>query len=157
MFHLPVIQVGTLCPVQRVRGDAATSCHAPGGGDDWHARTLSQAVDHQMRQLCLLHHLLNLLQLLVVGSPHRGVCCCCRCRREGARRCSSCAERRQTEQRCSELGLKLMVNHSSQILTLVYGRQRVGSRNKVSPDSNVIHKKTRFGAQPTDRAMSRRS
>lgn len=89
---LPVIQVGTLCPVQGVRGDAATSCHAPGGGDNRHSRTLSQTVDHRMRQLRLLHRLLDLLQLLVVGSPHRGVCCCCccrRCRREGARRCAS--------------------------------------------------------------------
>lgn len=36
-------------------------------------------------------------------------------------------------------------------------KPRIGSRNKVSPDSNVIQEKTCFGAQPTDRAMSRRS
>lgn len=70
-YHLnsPVIQVRTLGPVQGVRGDAATSCNAPGTSNYGQTRTLSQAVDHRLGQLRLLHHVLDLLQLLVIGSP----------------------------------------------------------------------------------------
>lgn len=70
----PVIQVGVLGPVQGVRGDAVTSCDTPGTSNYGQSRTLSQAVYHRLGQLCLLHHVLDLLQLLVIGSPP-GSCC----------------------------------------------------------------------------------
>ena len=71
----PVIQVGALGPLQWVGSDAAASCNTPGTCHYWGTRTLSQVVDHCVGQLCLFHHLLDLLQLLVIGPPPGGCCC----------------------------------------------------------------------------------
>lgn len=71
----PVIQMGSPGLVQGVGCDAATSCHAPGVSDDGQTGTVSQAVDHRLCQFCFLHHIIDFLQLLVVGSPS-GSCCC---------------------------------------------------------------------------------
>lgn len=66
----PVIQVGALGPVQRVGG--AVSCYAAVPSENGGTRAASQAVDHGLGQLCLLYHLLDVLQLLVVGPPPGG-------------------------------------------------------------------------------------
>ena len=66
---------GALDPVQGVGGDAAASSDTPGTSDYGGTRSLSKAVDHCLGQFCLLHHLLDLLQLLVIGSPPGDRCC----------------------------------------------------------------------------------
>ena len=48
--------MGALGFVQGVRCDAAASCNAPGTGNYGGTGTLSQAVDHRLSQLRLLHH-----------------------------------------------------------------------------------------------------
>lgn len=98
-----------LGPVQGARGDAAVPCDVPGAGYYGGTRTLSQAVDHGLGQLCLLHHLLNILQLLVIGPPPGSGYCrgkelhCASCSRACGRRteevflnpkgCNSCEKR----------------------------------------------------------------
>lgn len=64
--------MSALGPVQGVRGGAAAARNTAGAGNYGGGRSLSQAVDHRLGQFCLLHHLLDLLKLLVISPPPGG-------------------------------------------------------------------------------------
>ncbi len=156
------MQLGALSPVQGVRGDAAASCNAPGISNYRGTSSLCQAVDHRLGQLRLLHHLLDLLQLLVISPPPGGCCWW----GEGGQHCTSYSTCRAwgcwTEQ-C----LHLVLNYRTTVVTLVYEslqsqflvQKLKGAGIQHLLTEHLINELTCFGfcIQHSSRARSRRS